>query len=52
MLSHAEREVKRIAGEFRGHRQRGDRNRSRHGPRHGRDNQRGGGQFRKRRRGR
>ncbi len=52
MLSHAEREVKRIAGEFRSHRQRGDRNRSRHGPRHGRDNQRGGGQFRKRRRGR
>ncbi|MFL5524721.1 MAG: DEAD/DEAH box helicase, partial [Gemmatimonadaceae bacterium] len=52
MISHAEREVKRIASEFRGHRQRGDRNRSRHGPRHGRDNQRGGGQFRKRRRGR
>jgi ATP-dependent helicase HrpA len=52
MLSHAEREVKRIAGEFRSHRQRGDRNKSRHGPRHGRDNQRGGGQFRKRRRGR
>jgi hypothetical protein len=50
MLSHAEREVKRIAGEFRGHGQRGDRNRSRHGPRRGRDDQRG--QFRKRRRGR
>jgi ATP-dependent helicase HrpA len=53
LISHAEREVKRIAGEFRGHRKRDDRHRSRHEPgRGGRDRQQSGGQFRKRRRGR
>jgi len=52
MLSHAEREVKRIAGEFRGHRKREDRHRSRHEPGRGRNRNRSGGQFRKRRRGR
>jgi hypothetical protein len=52
LISHAEREVKRIAGEFRGHRKRDDRHRSRHEPGRGRDRQQSGGQFRKRRRGR
>jgi hypothetical protein len=52
MLSHAEREVKRIAGEFRGHRRHEDHRRSRHEPGRGRDRHHGGGQFRKRRRGR
>jgi len=52
MLSHAEREVKRIASEFRGHRKHEDRHRPRHEPGRGRNRNRGGGQFRKRRRGR
>jgi hypothetical protein len=52
MLSHAEQEVRRIAGEFRGHRKREEHHRSRHESGRGRDRHRSGGQFRKRRRGR